>query len=152
MVLTNAKLGLLEVMTCTLGQGLPQVAAARLAFALAATTGCLSVDSIPTEEARICSEETDPDPLIGSWTGEQGVCEFLSNGRYSDRCGIVESGFASDWMHLDDGRYYFGASSLGSPAGECLARATFADDCTKVTLSMSCNRRPAKKLALTLRR
>lgn len=78
------------------------------------------------------------DPLVGAWVNGDCVLEFFSNGRYSDCWLFPASGFASDWSLLDDGRYYFGRSSLGSPSGECLGQATFDEDCNSVSLSLTC--------------
>jgi hypothetical protein len=110
-----------------------------LALFVALATGCLDLGAVPVEE-QTCAEQTDPDPLVGAWQGE-GTCEFFSNGRYDDACGVTRhlSGFPEQWSRLEDGRYYFGTSSLGSHAGECVAEAEFAERCEQVTLAFVCN-------------
>lgn len=117
--------------------------------ACALALGCLSVDSVPVEDGeQPCAERTDPDPLVGAWESSSGRCEFFSNARYTDGCGVDLSGFPSDWAHLQDGRYYFGASSLGSPSGECLGVATFSDACESLSLQLECSRGTKRTLDL----
>jgi hypothetical protein len=131
---------------------------ARLAVLAAACSGgaagCLSADAIPIrgpmesdagdgsaeaegDAAEVhCAEDPLHDPLVGDWAGDQGVCSFFSNGRYSDGCGLTagRSGFAEDWTRLEGGNYFFSTSSLGSPAAAFSATASFNEDCSMVTL------------------
>lgn len=133
---------------------------APLLVAIPLWAGCLSIDAVPTSTTvdgghdhagqdgstqddaspRVnCAESRQPDPLVGAWKVDECVLEFFSNGHYDD-CGRFSAlGFAADWSLLDDGRYYFGRSSLGSPSGECLAMATFSEDCTTVSLDITCD-------------
>lgn len=117
------------------------------------TDGATEADADAAIEvpAPTCEEQLEQDPILGAWRDANGgVCEFYSNGRYSDACGVAPvSGFAEDWARLRDGRYYFGRSSLGSHAGECTADVTFDSTCNIASLKLSCNRGAAFSLELT---
>ena len=80
------------------------------------------------------------DPLIGLWQGPAGfaTCEFFSNGRYREDCGLAID-LPGDWKRLDDGRYYFSMlNSFGALIDECIAEPTFGDACSTVLLDIAC--------------